>query len=961
MSKKKKSEMEIEKYEHKDKERLNNPPVGLVSSETDVVDAKNTYRFDPHLDPKLNWDARKLRDEFEEILRTAIKEDDPEKREQLLEPILKASQPWLEWAGKAEHTNFEVDTVSLYVHERIDPYRVVNEMKKEKPSQTNLDAFFELPHNNPPLREAVEFYKHRLNWTNRLISGDSLLVMNSLLEKEGMAGKVQMIYIDPPYGVKYGSNFQPFVNKRDVKDGKDEDLTQEPETIKAYRDTWELGIHSYLTYLRDRLLLARELLTESGSIFVQISDENVHHVREIMDEVFGKENFQSLITFRTAISTNNIFGISDYLIWYSKNNSRIKKRSIFIERPKEKTDTTFTHEDMIGRSFKPTDEIWGSSKSALFEPYELEGISHTAPRKKGYKWGLIGMKRLKVVDRLWASKKQLYGKKYPTDFSYMNLTNLWSDTSTSTFSSDKIYAVQTNTKVIERCLLMTTDPGDLVLDPTCGSGTTAYVAEKWGRRWITIDTSRVAISLAKIRLMTAVFPYYSLAYPDEGVGSGFVYKTVPHITLKSIANNPEIDEIYGRYHPKIEEALLELNRILKEKGAPPFAVNSGGRKGHTIDFSLPDSEVMKLPSADTVPAGALLEWEVPHEFPAGWPDDAQYYFDTFWRLKREMQNEMDENIKKHAPQETLYDQPETDSSKIRVTGPFTVESVPAPRVKPIDEIEVGAREADVSVSREGETDRVHQWMDELLRTGVRARSGSRIMFSRLEPMPGSGWLHLDGETDDGKRVVVSFGPTYAPMDSVQVEQAIQEASHLVPRPSLVIFASFQFDPEAAKDIDETDWPSVNLLKVQMNTDLLTEDLKKKRSSNQSFWLIGQPDVELRKREDGRYEVEVNGFDYYNPITGNIESGGKGRIAMWMLDTDYDGRSIYPSQIFLPMAGEKEGWKKLEKALKGQLDSEKVKSLFGTISLPFEPGNSRNIAVKIVDDRGIESIRILEVD
>ena len=426
-------------YQHDKQHRLNNPPVGLVTPSTDVDGESKTYQYDPHLDPQLIW------------------------------------------AGKAEHTSFEVPTVSLHVHERIDPKAIIKAVRKSGGQvQTSL---FELPGENPPMRTAVEFYKHPHGWSNRLIAGDSLLVMNSLLDKEGMAGQVQMIYIDPPYGVKYGSNFQPFVNKRDVKDGKDEDLTGEPEQIRAFRDTWELGIHSYLSYLRDRLLLARELLSDSGSVFVQISDENVHLIRNVMDEIFGKENFQALITFRTAISTNTIFSISDYLVWYSKDNRNVKKRLLFIERTKEKSESTFTGTDTDGTAFKPTDEVWGTNEDALFGAYAFEGDEYVPPTGKGYKWGTAGMDKLREAGRLWASSKgKLYGKKYEDDFPLMNMTSLWADTATSTFAADKLYAVQTNTKVIQRCLLMTTDPGDLVLDPTCGSGTTAYVAEQWGRR-----------------------------------------------------------------------------------------------------------------------------------------------------------------------------------------------------------------------------------------------------------------------------------------------------------------------------------------------------------------------------------------------------------------------------------------------------------------------------------------------
>jgi adenine-specific DNA-methyltransferase len=457
------------------------------------------------------------------------------------------------------------------------------------------------------------------------------------------------------------------------------------------------------------------------------------------------------------------------------------------------------------------------------------------------------------------------------DFPWVVYSNIWTDTQPSL--ADKVYVVQTATKVIQRCLLMTTDPGDLVFDPTCGSGTTAFVAEQWGRRWITCDTSRVALTLARQRLMTAVFDYYELAHPREGVGSGFHYKTVPHITLKSIANNE-----------------------------PPAT-------------------------------------------------------------------------------ETLYDQPLVDRKRKRVSGPFTVEAVPAPAVKSVEELLDGVPQpADLSIARSGETLRQGEWRDELLRTGFRGKAGQHIRFARLEPLPGCRWLHADGETRPSTegadsvretgtafnphRIVVSFGPEHAPLEQRQVELAIEEAQTLVPRPRLIVFAAFQFDPEAAKDIDETNWPGVSLLKAQMNADLLTDDLKKKRASNESFWLIGQPDVSLRKIQRGehkdRWEVEVYGFDYYNTKTGAIESGGAHQIAVWLLDTDYDGRSLYPRQVFFPQAGESEGWAKLARNLKAEINEDLIEAYRGTVSLPFDLGEHSRVGVKIVDDRGVESLKVIDV-
>jgi adenine-specific DNA-methyltransferase len=848
----------IEQYEHKGKTRVNNPQVGLVDAAGDPAEKKKSYAYDPHLDPQLHW------------------------------------------AGKAERTSFEIPSVSLHVHERIDPRTVIEAVRRRNGNGAQM-SLFSAREMNPPLREAIEFYKHRHNWTNRLIAGDSLLVMNSLIEKEALAGQVQMFYFDPPYGIKYGSNFQPFVNKRDVKDGKDEDLTSEPEMLRAFRDTWELGIHSYLTYMRDRLLLMRELLHESGSIFVQIGDENLHLVRAVLDEVCGAANFVSIVTFKkTAGQTSqHLPGTCDYVIWYARNIEKLKFRTLFKERMlgdegadaytavelpdgtrRRMTAGEFADVEKLPKGTRPyrlqllTSQREGRPSgpgTAMHFPVNFGGKDFYPEGSRGWTATAPGMKRLVEKGRVAQQGTALAYIRYLDDFPAIPLTNFWNDTQSGS-GMDKMYVVQTNVKVISRCILMTTDPGDLVMDATCGSGTTAYVAEQWGRRWVTCDTSRVALTLAKQRLMTAVFDYYQLAHPDEGVGSGFKYKTVPHVTLKSIANNE-----------------------------PPA-------------------------------------------------------------------------------QETLYDQPYIDNSKTRVTGPFTVEAVPAPMVKSIDEIGEGEKpgeKADESIARSGETLRQSEWRDELMRAGIRGKNGQMILFSRVEPMPGTRWLHADAETkpnDRGgsnvqempaQRVVISFGPEYAPLEQKQVELAIEEARSLVPKPKIIVFAAFQFDPEAAKDIDETNWPGITLLKAQMNADLLTEDLKKKRASNESFWLIGQPDVQAKKMakgdDAGRYRVTVGGFDYYNTKTGQIESGSAEKIAMWMLDTNYDGRSLFPRQVFFPMAGDKEGWSKLARNLKAEIDEELIESYRATESLPFEAGEHKRAAVKIIDDRGIESLKIVKLD
>ena len=820
---------DIEAYTHDDKKRTNNPPVGMAQHDKTEEKIK-TYQFDPHLDPTLQW------------------------------------------AGKAEGTSFEVPTSSIHIHESIKPHSIISRVMKEysealEGQLVGQQSMFEAETPAERMRrrrEAIEFYQHGVNWTNRMIAGDSLVIMNSLLEKEGMAGQVQMVYIDPPYGIKYGSNFQPFVDKRDVKDKKDEDLSQEPEMIKAFRDTWELGIHSYLTYLRNRLLLARELLADSGSVFVQISDENVHHVRELCDEIFGSENYLNTIPFvkTSGVTTKFLASRVDFLIWYAKSKNDSKYRTLYL--PKSYEDGTadtytwlefpdgtrrgMTKEERSNRELIPenvkiykADNITSQGNPLI--PFNYKGKTYI----QAWKTNLDGLERLAEQGRLHIAANSLQYVRYLDDFPVVPITQLWTDTGTGSFTEDKKYVVQTATKVIQRCMLMTTDPGDLVLDITCGSGTTAYVAEQWGRRWITCDTSRVAITLAKQRLMTATFDYYKLAHPEQGVGSGFVYKTVPHITLKSIANNE-----------------------------PPAA-------------------------------------------------------------------------------ETLYDQPEIDKSKVRITGPFTVEALPAPVVRPLD---------DVSDWDEDSTAKQTSWRDQLLATGIMGRGGNRLEFSRVEPLSGTKFLQAEAETkeDVPRRAVICFAGETKPMDSRMVAMALDEVETLRPSPKLIIFAAFQFDPEAAKDIDELKWPGLTVLKAQMNTDLMTDDLKKKRSSDQSFWLVGQPDVELiqDKRSKTRYKVKVNGFDYYDVKKGTVESGSTSRIAMWMLDTDYDGMCIEPKQVFFPIGGKKDGWNKLAKTLKAEIDPDLIEKYAGNESLWFTVQPNSQIAVKIIDGRGIESLKVIRV-
>ena len=824
---------EVDTYEHADKKRANIPPVGMAQYDKDAGTSR-TYSFDPHLDPELQW------------------------------------------AGKAEGTSFTVPTSSIHVHESIKPYKIIRSVQAigddYEPAQMEL---FESPVDRMRRRrDAIEFYKHGINWTNRLIAGDSLVVMNSMLEKEGMAGQVQMMYFDPPYGIKYGSNFQPFVDDTSFKgQDKDEDLSQEPEMIKAYRDTWELGIHSYLSYLRNRLLLARDLLADSGSVFIQISDENLAYVRLICDEVFGSQNFVSQISVKKGsvmFAKKLLNSATFYIVWYAKDKEQVKYRNLYVNKDHQWfADSAGAHlwaENVQTKEvIRPTPNERGDIEAFLekhpgFELYRLLGVNAQGSEKtqgyvfngktyfppRGTQWKTSypdGLDKLRDKGRLQAEGDGLGYKMYYRDYPIATQNNLWEGIGAA---SNKIYVVQTSMELPSRCMLMTTDPGDLVLDITCGSGTTANVAEQWGRRWITCDTSRVAIALAKGRLMTATYDYYKLAYPEQGVAGGFSYKKANHITLGSIAN----DE-------------------------PP-------------------------------------------------------------------------------EQETLYDQPEVEPRKVRITGPFTVEALPAPVVRPLDAPE----NIDVDLGKKQD-----DWCEQLRATGVMGRGGNRLMFSRIEPLEGTKFLQAEGETKEEtpRRVVVCFAGLDKPLDSRRVALALQEAEDMRPAPKIILFAAFQFDPEAAKDIDETNWPGVQLLKAQMNSDLLTGDLKKKLSGDQSFWLVGQPDVELvRQKKQGTYRVRVKGFDYYDVVKGTVETGSASRIAMWMLDTDYDGMCVEPCQVFFPMGGKKDGWAKLAKTLHAEIDQEKIEAYAGNESLPFTVKDGGMVAVKIIDDRGIESLKVIKI-
>jgi len=1287
----------VQDFRHEQAKRTNNPPAGIAPTYEVRQRETRSYAYDPHLDPQLVW------------------------------------------AGKAEHTSFEVDVVSLHIHERISTRAILDAVRRPQPPQ--LDLFGETP---LPADKQVEFYQHEVGWANRLILGDSLLVMNSLLVKEGMAGRVQMIYVDPPYGIKYASNFQPRIDRRDVKD-KDEDLTHEPEQIKAYRDTWTLGIHSYLTYLRDRLLLCRELLTESGSIFVQINDENLHLVRCLMDEVFGRENFVSVISF---VKTSGKGGalldvVNDFLLWYAKDKTQVKYRQLFLEKElgeegakgyqhvqlpdgvrRRLTSSEFESPTGLSegvRVFKADNMTSQSGGESTRFPVELEGSAFTLA-KNYWKTNQEGMERLRQAERLFGAGNTLSYVRFLDEIPTRPLTNIWTDTGIAGYGDPKVYAVQTNTKVVERCILMTTDPGDLVLDPTCvrrgtrvlavapaptpalpaggegvvvpppstgevrrgvsspstgevrrgvsspstgevrreetsathltpieqlqpgdlvlghdgqphrvlrvirkryrglmvgirhahstktlwctadhrilckprprtlggnrdwsasppdhlerrralrremtpsekqlwyalrkgqlgfkfrrqhpigpyiadfysreahlvveidgathsepgameydyqrdaymrslgldilrfsaqevqqnlegvclailnqcqlrvesvedavwlqagsvqpgdivffgaervavpveavdyaytdeevydlevegahsfltevcavhncGSGTTAWCAEKWGRRWITCDTSRVALAIARQRLMTAKFDYYELQDPERGPTGGFIYETVPHITLESIAKNTEIDAIAARYQPQIDQALADLNRALgrewKEWEVPreiPHPVwPEEARQAYWQVRTLKNS----LRAEDQEEARRLLEliyqrtghrWElddIPDPVPAeNWPAAAQEALRRFWELKRQKRKEIDESIQRNAPQETLYDKPKVVRGVVRVSGPFTVEAIPLPAVEDPTQAPVPQFEAEEARTRI--SDRGGDYLTNMVNLlkqqgGVLFPGGKKLELMNIRPL-NLGYLHAAAEAQQNGndlRVAISFGPQHGPITGVQADEAIRTARRA--GYDILILAGFAIEAAAQALTQEVSFHDFSVHFANIAPDVLVGDLLKTTRASQIFTVFGQPDVRIsivsphltspvdgggiqtpsppagRAGVGATYVVELRGVDIYDPVSGEVHSTRGEDVAAWFLDTDYDGKTFHICQAFFP--GDPDAWEKLQRALKAQIEPEAFEQMRGTVSFPFEPGEHRRIAVKVIDFRGNEVVRVISLE
>jgi adenine-specific DNA-methyltransferase len=881
MAKKKTIPTKVESIRHKDK-RANIPTEELRDFVVDEERAPKTmlYPRDPSLDPQLVWKGK-----------------DEQDREDLAVPM-----------------------VPIYIQEKIHPQAIIDDLLahakrpagdrvSEEAAAYQVELFAEFNGGPFEFAQKVEFYHHEQNWTNRMILGDSLLVMSSLAEKEGLKGKAQCIYIDPPYGIKFGSNWQVSTRNPIVGD-RAQDASRQPEQVRAFRDTWKLGINSYLAYLRDRLVVARDLLTETGSVFMQIGDENIHLVRSVLDEVFGAENFEALITFRKTsltFATGRLGGVCDYLLWYAKDSSQKKYRQLYVEKELGGVGASnygfielptgerrrMTADESAGNIPLPpktrvfaTEDLMssGATESCIYD-MELDNKAYRPVRGRSWKTHRDGLKRLITAGRcIPLGNDRLYFITYFDEYPIIKLTNAWYDTRSEL---DLSYVVQTSADIIKRCILMVTDPGDLVLDPTCGSGTTAYTAEQWGRRWITCDTSRVALALARTRLMAAKYPYYLLADSTEGIKKeteltgkippeyktkgdikkGFVYKRVPHVTLGSIANNADIKEGMTR-------------------------------------------------------------------------------------------QQIDAVIARYADTEILYDQPYTNNRRVRVCGPFSVESLSPHRV-----LSTADDNQDGTVSEQEarkQQDFATMILDNLKKAGVQnTRKGERLTFDRLDPYPGA-WLHASGEYSeaDGKtrRVAVSVGPEHGTVGPQQVKEAAKEAVQGVGFDMLIV-CGFAFDPHVAEEVKR--YGKLAVLPAKMNPDLaMGDELLKKTGAGNLFMVFGEPDVEIRKQKNDQIVAEIKGVDVYDPTTGQIRSASTDDIACWFIDTDYNGESFFVRHAYF--TGAEEPYDKLKRALRAEIDEAAWNSLYSTVSRPFAKPESGKIAVKVINHYGDEVLKVFEV-
>ena len=889
--------------------------------------------------------------------------------------------PQLVWRGKDQEDGapLEVAAPPIYIQEKIHPRALIENLRRQsvarkKEAAPQIDFFHDFNGLEADPEARTEFYAHAQNWQNRMILGDSLLVMGSLAEREALRGKVQCIYFDPPYGIKFNSNWQPSTKSRDVKDGKEDSVSREPEVVRAFRDTWKDGIHSYLSYLRDRLIVARDLLAETGSIFIQIGDENLHVVRALLDETFGGENAVALITVQKAGSTFSQYlgSTADFILWFAKSRGSLKYRELFLDRTissdeagrfslvqcADGTRTSLSRLTRLGehdRQFAPDPlESAGMGRekgegAASWFKVQCFGREFTPSAQTRWKTNQEGMARLLKADRIIAQATRLRLVKFVDDFRVSAMTNIWTDLAGA---ADKIYVVQTATKIVQRCILMTTDPGDLVLDPTCGSGTTAYVAEQWGRRWITIDTSRVALTLARARLMGAKYDYYHLKDTEDGAAEegkltgkppadgpfagdmrqGFVYERAPHVTLKSIVNNAEIDVIWERFQKTMEPLRAKLNAAL----------------GTTWE-----------------------EWQVPREAEAKWPAPAKSDHAAWWQQRRERQHEIDASIARNADVEYLYDRPIKAKGVVRVAGPFTVESLSPHRVLPLGEDPylaetLAAENNSVAVDAappapEGNNDFAQVVYDNLLASGVQnTKKGEAIKFEWLKPrVSKSGLVPFEGRYLEGgeqKRAAICIGPEYDTVGYDLVRRAAREAADLY---DTLIVCGFAFAPE----VDETrlNFGALTVLKARMNQDLRMGDKLKATGAGNLFVIFGEPDLRVLKDGDGLLRVEIKGMDIFDPTTGDVRSSGgsdlKNDVAAWFIDDDYNEESFFVRQAYF--VGQ-DPYDALKRALKAEIDEAAWSEINVTISRPFPRPESGRICVKVINHFGDEVQKVCEV-
>ena len=910
---KKKSEKSVEAFKHDDATRKNIPTAEYQSMHKDTTAAKELrYPRNADLDPQLVWRGKDQQNESDLV----------------------------------------VPTPELFIQEKVHPKALIDDLlkttKENAHQQGTLEAdLFADFDGLPKDADKTEFYQHDANWANRMILGDSLQVMASLAEREGLRGKVQCIYFDPPYGIKFNSNFQWSTTSRDVKDGKADHITREPEQVKAFRDTWRDGIHSYLTYLRDRLTVAHDLLSDSGSIFVQIGDENVHRIRTLLDEVFGEENFLNNITLLKSTGViekaDSLHGSVDYILHYAKSRNHVKFRPVFKDKSAD-TAASFS-------KFRYTDGDVGSGNMDGSIRAKFDNLKKQGPGSRydiSYKgrvytagtswWGFSSdsMSRLLKAGRIAGTEGNLYRVVLETDYPASKVSTLWDDVANT---PELIYVVQTNTKVVERCLAMATDPGDLILDPTCGSGTTAFVSEQWGRRWITIDTSRVALALARSRIMAAKYPFYFLADSRDGqikesevthtipsdrpthgnLRHGFVYERVSHITLKSIANNSEIDVIYENFQKTLEPLREKINSLLKK---------------------------------------SWQEWEIPREAESTWSAEAKKIHTDWWQARISRQKEIDASIAAKAEFEFLYDKPYEDKKKVRVAGPFTVESLTPHRMLGVDENDkLIDNIVDAKLGYTPKKNFAELILQNLKVAGVQqAHKEDKINFTSLQPWPGklicAVGVYSEGDTE--KRAAVFIGPEFGTVQRSDLVEAAREATDA--RFDVLIACAFNYD---AHTTEFSKLASLPVLKARMNADLhMAEDLKNTGKGN-LFVVFGEPDIDLIKTKDGMIQVKVNGVDVFKPSLGKVESSNTDEIACWFIDTDYNEESFFVRHAYF--LGANDPYNSLKTTLKAEINKEAWESLNSDTSRPFPKPKSKKIAVKVINHLGDEVMKVFKVD